>query len=176
VILMTDRTFEELWRDAAELPTHFDGVVAGAGAVVSVEGGPARRVALPSQRNALLEVLSQLDIDPHETLGISGTDDPEMLEVLEGWITVGDDRGDFPPVGAGLTALENVLNELRRGWPATSPSRYEIRLDRVGSHARALDVVLPGAHANLPCAPPTLTSATCLCSSLANGRGPGTRP
>jgi hypothetical protein len=52
MILLSDRSAAELRRDSTDLLRHFD-----------------RVVARKNRREALLEVLQELDVDPHDALG-----------------------------------------------------------------------------------------------------------
>jgi hypothetical protein len=149
VILMSGRTLEELGRGGGGLLSHFDGVVAKSGAVLRVGLGPTQWVPTPSRRAALLEVLHQLDVDPHDALGVSGAADSDLAEALEVWVVVAGGGGDFRLADAGPGALERVLDRVQEGWPEVSPERHDIRLERGGRCAPTPDIVVPGGHANL---------------------------
>jgi hypothetical protein len=147
MILLSDRTQDELSLDDVELPAHFDAVVAESGATISVGGGPATRMPMAARRPALLSVLMQLNVDPHDALGISTGTGQDLLD-LEWCLTTVEGEGDMALAAAGADGLERVLAGLT-SWAAFSPPRHEVRLDRVGSHARGLDIVVPSGHVNV---------------------------
>jgi len=149
MILMSGRSLEELGRGGAGLLSHFDGVVAKSGAVLRVGFGPPQWVPKPSRRAALLQVLRQLDVDPHEALGVSGDADGDLADALEVWVVLAGSGGDFRLADAGPGALERVLNRVQDGWPQVSPQRHDVRIERGSSRARTPDIVVPGGHANL---------------------------
>jgi hypothetical protein len=164
VILVSDRTVGELRRGGDTLLPHFDGVVAESGRALKVGAGPVRRVPV-SSREALLEVLAELDVDPHDTLGVSGdASDAEMLGALEVAVGAGvaagrrgrpgrrggrgGGRTDYEVPGRGADALRRVLDDARSGHPSTSPARHDVSVT-VSASGRPADVHVPGAHANL---------------------------
>jgi hypothetical protein len=151
IILVSDRTVGELRRGGDTLLPHFDGVVAESGRALRVGAGPVRRVPV-SSRDALLEVLAELDVDPHDTLGVSGdAADGELLGALEVAVRAGRSgrRGaDYAVDAKGVEALRRVFDDARAGQPSVSPHRHDVRVT-MPSAGRPADVRVPGAHANL---------------------------
>jgi hypothetical protein len=151
VILVSDRTVGELRRDGDILMPHFDGVVAESGRALRVGGGPVRRVPVTS-REALLEVLAELDVDPHDALGVSGdAEDTDLLGALEVAVRAGRHGrrdADYAVESRGADALRQVLADARAGQPSASPARHDVTVTvATGEHPTVVHV--PGAHANV---------------------------
>lgn len=146
VILLSDRTFPELRTGGDLLLPHFDGVVAESGAAVKVGSGPVRRVGLPP-RGALFEVLDELDVDPHDTLGVTGSgDDAELLGALE--VAVRVNRAGSVPGRAVRPARRGAAGgraARSAGAPATRRSGAMRRQGGAGRRGADYGVPGPGA-------------------------------
>jgi hypothetical protein len=113
-----------------------------------------------SRREALLEVLHHLDVDPHDALGVSGdTRDADLLEALEVAVVMIDPRlgdlghaeapgTDYLLPGPGHDGLDRVLHKVLQGQPAVSPPRHNVRV-QLGDSEDRITVNIPGAHANV---------------------------
>ena len=154
MILLSDRSLADLHRSGAGLLAHFDGVVAARGSELMAPHrvDPAARPRR-SRRDALLEVLHDLDVDPHDALGVSAdVRDVDLLDTLEVAVVVTDQERAEPKGTdyrlAGPESLDRLLQLLVNGEPAVSPHRHDVHL-RWERPAGAITVDLPGAHANV---------------------------
>jgi hypothetical protein len=85
VVLLSQHPTAQLRRHAADHLLHVDAVIAGGGATAQVGAGSQRPGPEPvSPRSALLQVLHELDIDPHDVALVHGPDtDPDLLSLPE---------------------------------------------------------------------------------------------